>query len=244
MILSVLLSCCAMQQLESAQQQFEFAKSQKSRCTGLSGIAKGTQKRAAADAYADVKRYWPIAHPYVEEACFRRAEILRSLEELGAARGCFEDVLELAAVDSDFYIRSLLELGHLCRRSKLYEQSLNHYARAAAHSKGSLSYQVAGQSWLAKLNYSIKEYAAAEEAALQWRERSLSSVDYIRASDLYLCAMARQRKWREAQQQLADLRKEMLKQSTAPSEEGEAVAKALAKLKAPKEIDLIRQGGR
>ena len=36
----------------------------------------------------------------------------------------------------------------------------------------------------------------------------------------------------------------MKKKALAPSEEGEAVAKALSKLKAPKVIKLMRQGGR
>ena len=112
MIVALIFSLCVFQQAVSAEAQFDIAKAQKSLCVGLNGLAKVTQKRVAATAYADVKRYWPEAHPFVEESCYRRAELLRSLEEIGAARGCFEEVLEAAPEDSDFYIRALLELGH------------------------------------------------------------------------------------------------------------------------------------
>ena len=244
MIVTLIFSLCVFQQAVSAEAQFDIAKTQKSLCIGLHGIAKVTQKRVAATAYADVKRYWPEAHPFVEESCYRRAELLRSLEETGAARGCFEEVLEVAPADSDFYIRALLELGHLCRRAKQYKDSLSYYALAAAHDKGSLSYQVRGQSWLAKLNLSLKEYDSAIAAAKLWRKRALSSVDYIRASDVLICALAESRAWASAEKELAALHKKMKKQALAPSEEGEAVAKALSKLKAPKVIQLMRQGGR
>jgi len=244
MIVTLIFSLCVFQQAVSAEAQFDIAKTQKSLCVGLNGLAKVRQKRVAAAAYADVKRYWPEAHPFVEESCYRRAELLRSLEEIGAARGCFEEVLEAAPEDSDFYIRALLELGHLCRRAKQYVDSLSYYALAAAHDKGSLSYQVRGQSWLAKLNLSLKEYDAAIAAAKLWRKRVLSSVDYIRASDVFICALAESRAWAAAEKELAALRKKMKKQSSAPSEEGAAVAKALSKLKAPKVIQLMRQGGR
>mgnify|MGYP003387538676 FL=1 len=244
MIVALIFSLCVFQQAVSAEAQFDIAKTQKSLCVGLNGLAKVRQKRVAAAAYADVKRYWPEAHPFVEESCYRRAELLRSLEEIGAARGCFEEVLEAAPEDSDFYIRALLELGHLCRRAKQYVDSLSYYALAAAHDKGSLSYQVRGQSWLAKLNLSLKEYDAAIAAAKLWRKRVLSSVDYIRASDVFICALAESREWASAEKELAALHKKMKKQSSAPSEEGAAVAKALSKLKAPKVIQLMRQGGR
>ncbi|HIA38398.1 MAG TPA: hypothetical protein EYN86_02645 [Planctomycetes bacterium] len=244
MIAAAILGLCALQQAATAELQFVQAKVQKSRCIGLEGIAKAVQKRVTADAYAEVKRYWPDAHPYVEEACFRRGEILRSLGESGAARGCFEDVLEVAPDDSDFYIRSLLELGHLCRRAKQYDPSLSYYSLAAAHHKGSLSYQVRGQSWLAKLNLTLKEYETAIRAAKLWRKRALSSVEYIRASDVYLCALAESHEWEMAEKELKSLRNKMQKQSTAPSEEGKSVAKALDGLKAPRVIELMRQGGR
>lgn len=244
MIVSLILSLCAMQHIGTVELQFDMARVQKNRCTGLTGVAKVEQKRVAAEAYADVLRYWPNSHPFVEEACYRRAEILRSLGEDGAARGCFEDVLENAPANSDFYIRALLELGHLCRRNKQYKESLAYYAQAAAHKKGSLRYQITAQAWLAKLNMSLKEYTKAISAALLWRKRSLSSVDYIRASDVYLCALTANRDWKTAEKELSLLRNKMKKQATAPGKEGEAVAKALAQLKAPKKIKLMRQGGR
>jgi tetratricopeptide (TPR) repeat protein len=244
MIIGLVLSLCTMQQVATAELQFDVARVQKNSCTGLAGVAKVAQKRVAAEAYADVLRYWPDAHPFVEEACYRRAEILRSLGEEGAARGCFEDVLEKAPADSDFYIRALLELGHSCRRNKQYKDSLAYYAQAAAHDKGSLRYQITAQAWLAKLNLALKEYAQAMHEALLWRKRALSSVDYIRASDVYLCALTDSRDWKTAEKELGLLRNKMKKQATAPGKEGEAVAKALSQLKAPKKITLMRQGGR
>lgn len=233
-----------MQQAATAELQFAQAKVEKSRCIGLTGIAKSAQKRVAADAYAKVRLYWPDSHPYVEEACYRRAEILRSLGEDGAARGCFEEVITFAPVDSDFHIRALLELGHLCRRNKLYKDSLMYYAKSAAHKKGSLRYQIMGQAWIAKLNLSIKEYPAAITAALKWRQRSLSSVDYIRASDVYMCALAQSHNWQKAETVLSALHKKMKRQANAPGKEGAAIATALARLKADKVITLMRQGGR
>ena len=71
-----------------------------------------------------------------------------------------------------------------------------------------------------------------------------SSVDYSRASDVLICALAESRAWASAEKELAALHKKMKKQALAPIEEGEAVAKALSKLKAPKVIKLMRQGGR
>ncbi|MDP6963601.1 MAG: hypothetical protein QGF46_05480 [Planctomycetota bacterium] len=244
MLLSAMLIVGAFQQLESVEAQFDFAKSQKRMCIGLAGVEKVEQKKKAAQAYGEVKKYWPQGHPYVEEACFRQAELLRSLEEVGAARGCFEDVLEVAPPSSDFYIRALLELGHLCRRVKQNKQSLEYYQRAADHKKGSLKYQILGQAWLAKLYYQLQDYALAISAAKEWQARSLSSVDYIRATDLLICAMSRNRNWREADSLLGNLRKKMARRATAPSEEGEAISRALDSLKGPKEIKLAREGGR
>jgi CelD/BcsL family acetyltransferase involved in cellulose biosynthesis len=94
------------------------------------------------------------------------------------------------------------------------------------------------------LNLILKEYDAAIAAAKLWQKRALSSVDYIRASDVFICALAESREWKSAEKELAALHKKMKKQASAPSEEGEAVDNALSKLKAPKVIKLMRQGGR
>ena len=220
------------------------AKAAKSATRGLKGEARIQAMRVAAREYAAVARHWPEQKLLVTEACYRRGEILRSLGEGGAARGAFEDALEAAPAGSDFSVRALLEIGHLCRRAELHADAMAFYEKARDRKEVSLRYNNDGREWLARTHLAALAWKAAEVAAIDWAEHAEGPVEEVKARDRQLLALIGQKRLLAAGQLLAQVREEMQPLGAAPTKEGESVRKAVERMKAPEALEKARTNGR
>lgn len=228
----------------SALEQLAEAKRRKQEVRGKRGALRIRHLQKAAEAYRAVARYWPDEPALVTEAHFRRAEILRTLDEPGAARGAFESALETAPQGDDHGVRALVEIGHLCRRAGQHRDAMRYYRRARDREEVSLRFQNDGREWLAKTYLELFDWEGAEYAALDWEEHAEGTVDRIRAIDLKLLAWIGMGRLFEVGRELEALEERLVKLATAPTREGEAVARALEGMKAKKAMWKARRNGR
>lgn len=234
----------AIAKAESAKAQMTRAKAAKSTTRGLNGEARIKRMQEAAREYAAVARHWPEQKEMVTEACFRRGEILRALGEGGAARGAFEDALEAAPQGSDFSVRALLEIGHLCRRAEQHADAMHFYGKARDRKEVSLRYNNDGREWLARTHLAVMAWKAAELAAIDWAQHAEGPVEEVKARDRQLLALIGQKRLLAASQLLAQVREEMEPLGEAPTKEGESVRKSLERMKAPDALEKARANGR
>lgn len=231
-------------QAESAEAQMAMAKRIKTEARGTRGELRMQRLKNAALAFVAVAHYWPEQESLVVEAHFRRAEILRSLGEGGAARGAFEDAVQASEEGNDYGVRALLEIGHLCRRAKRHVDAIRHYRRARDSQKASLRFQNDGREWLARTYLDLFDWKAAETAAEHWEMHAENTVERIQAEDLRLRALVGRRKLHRVREELEDLRARMQELATAPTSEGEAVQRALEGMKVIRELEKARRNGR
>ncbi len=220
----------------SAAEQLAVAKKIKNAVRGKKGEERFRQLRQAAQAFARVARDWPHNKGVVAEACFRRGEILRSLGEAGAARGAFEDVLEVAPSHNDFGVRALLELGHLCRRAQQHKDAVAFYQRARDCKGVSLRYQNDGREWIARTWALGLAWAASLSATEDWVQHAEGPVERIHAVDWQIHALLQMGRVKEAQAALDALLGRVQVLAAAPTKEGEQVKKTLGRMKAPKRL--------
>ncbi|MGB0951645.1 MAG: tetratricopeptide repeat protein [Planctomycetota bacterium] len=228
----------------SAEAELSLAKKVRAKARGSRGEQRFERLRHAAEAFADVAKHWPQAGPIVVEAHFRRAEILRSLEDPGAARGAFEDAIEAATKDSDYAARALVEIGHLCRRAGRHADALRHYRKARDRDAASLQYRNDGREWLARTYLEVMDWEGAEIFAEDWALHAESTVARIQAEDVRLRALLGRRKLHQVWQELEDLRTEVQPLASAPTREGEAVQRALDGMRVVRALAKARRNGR
>jgi len=229
---------------ESVEAQMALAQQAKAKARGLRGVPRLTQMQEAADAFQAVARFWPKQKEVVAEACFRRGEILRSMGEVGAARGSFEEAAAVGRKGMDFTVRSYLELGHLCRRAFEHEEALAFYRKARDCKKVSLRYNNDGREWLTRMLLEIFSWKEARLAARDWEKHAEGPVEEVKARDLQILAWLGLGEWRKAEKELERLQKSMLRMASAPTREGKQLKKALEGMKAPDAIELARTNGR
>lgn len=231
-------------QAESAEAQLTLAKQVRSHARGARGELRFERLRTAAAAFAAVGSYWPEAGPVVVEAHFRRAEILRSLEDPGAARGAFQDAVEAAAADNDYAARALVEMGHLSRRAGQHVDAMRLYRKARNREQASLQYRNDGREWLARTYLEVLDWEGAEAAAEDWVLHAESTVTRIQAEDVRLRALLGRRKLHRVWEELEALRLEMKPLASAPTREGEAVQRALDGMRVVGALAKARRNGR
>lgn len=228
----------------SAQAQLALAKRMKQETRGKRGERRLRHLRQVVRAFEAVAMHWPESGAILAEAHFRRAETLRSLEEPGAARGAFEDALEAAGEGDDLGARSLLEIGHLCRRAGQHVDAMRHYRRARDRPKVSLRLQNDGREWLVRVLLEIRDWEAAALAAEDWGDHAEGTVERVRAADLRLLAWIGLGRLHEVWKELEVLRENLEIEASAPTSEGAAVRRALESMKAGPALRKARRNGR
>lgn len=96
---------------------------------GQEGEPKLAAMQKAARAYEQVAAGHAGAAEVVAEAWFRAGELWRSMRNEEEARRCFTAATKCAGATPEYPARSLLELGHLERRQKRFDDALKIYAR-------------------------------------------------------------------------------------------------------------------
>lgn len=250
MILGIVLSAVAwfaggeVPKQESAAAQLVWAREAQVAVSGLRGEEKLAQQQQAVSAYRAVREYFPRARAVIAEAAFRRGELLRGMEEAGAARGAFEEVLEFAVAGTDWRPRALLELAHLSRREGRYATALVDYRRARDCPGASLRYRNDGREWITRVQITLCSWEAAERSAQAWRDAAESLVEEIMAIDREIEAMIGGRHFVRASRAIDALRERMGEHAKAPTSEGEAIATALESLRSPTLLRRAKRNGR
>lgn len=250
MILGILLSAVALlageevPKQETAQAQLEWARERQAEVSGLRGEQKLAQQQLAVEGYRAVRQYFPRARAVIAEAAFRRGELLRGMEEAGAARGAFEEVLEFATAGGDWRPRALLELAHLSRREGRYHAALVDYRRARDCPGASLRYRNDGREWITRVQLTLCSWEAAERAAKDWCAAAESLVEEIMATDREIQAIIGSHHYLRAGRAIEELRERMAPYAEAPTSEGEAIATALESLRSPTILRRAKRNGR
>lgn len=229
---------------KDAQAQLERAVATQRSAVGRKGPRKMQILHQALADYRAVRRYWPEARQQCGLAAFRRGEIRRALEEEGAARGAFEEVLEEVPRGSDLHQRALLELGHLDRRQGRWRDALWRYGQVSDQREGNLRYRNDGREWTARVHLRTASWDQAEQAALDWAQHCESPEEEVRARDLRIQALIGKRNLRRAAKALEKLQEDMKLLASAPTGEGRRIARALEQLRSPAALKLARQNGR
>ena len=232
------------QDLDSASAQLAVASKIHESSKGRKGPRRLQILHEAVEAYEQVNRLWPSAHAECAVAAFRRGEIHRALEELGAARGAFEEVLEVTESNPDLHVRALLELGHMDRREERWRDCVRRYQQVVGYSGASLRFQNDAREWIVKVHLTTMAWTSAVQEAERWLEFCEGPVEEIQAWDLQLRALIGARQLRLAREQLLQLQEGMAVLAGAPTAEGRRLTKALEQMKAPKALQLARQNGR
>ncbi|MCP4092226.1 MAG: hypothetical protein GY747_02165 [Planctomycetes bacterium] len=232
------------QELETASEQLSVASKIYESSKGRKGPRRLQILHEAIEAYERVNQLWPSTHAECALAAFRRGEIHRALDEVGEARGAFEEVLEVTKSNPDLHVRALLELGHMDRREERWRDCVLRYQQAVKHSGASLRFQNDAREWIVKVHLSTMAWTSAVREAERWLEFCEGPLEEVQALDLQLRALIGARELRLAREQLLDLQGRMAVLAEAPTAEGRRIAKALEQMKAPKALKLARQNGR
>jgi tetratricopeptide (TPR) repeat protein len=226
------------------EEQLVQARAAQAAITGSRGELKRKRQQAAVEAWRAVREHHPRARAAIAEAAFRRGELLRAMEESGASRGAFQEVLEFAPADSTWRVRALLELGHLARREGEWEKALVSYRRARETRGADLRHRNAAREWITKVQLKRGAWTAAEAAARDWRQHAASLLEEVRAEDRRLEALIGQRRLTQAWRELEELRERMAEHARRPTDEAEAIATALEGMRAPTLLRRARRNGR
>jgi tetratricopeptide (TPR) repeat protein len=229
---------------ESAEAQLQHAAEAHAASRGRKGPRRLQLLYQAIACYRAVQQFWPEDKAECAVAGFRRGEIHRALEESGAARGAFEEVLEAAPRSHDLHIRALLELGHLDRRDRRWHDAVGWYQRAVDCEQASLCYRNDAREWIVKVHLGTMAWASAEAAVARWLPYCEGPVEEIKAIDLQFLARIGGRHFRAVVKGMEALRKRMEVLAGAPTAEGRRVRRALDSMKAPAALLLARQNGR
>ena len=232
------------QEPESASEQLAAASKIHESSKGRKGPRRLQILHEAVQAYEQVNRLWPSAQAERAVAAFRRGEIHRALDEVGSARGAFEEVLEVTKGNPDLHIRALLELGHMDRREERWRDCVRRYQQAVDYSGASLRFQNDAREWIVKVHLTTMAWTSAVVEAERWLEFCEGPVEEIQALDLQLRGWIGARELRLAREQLLELQEDMAILAGAPTAEGRRITKALEQMKAPKALQLARQNGR
>jgi RNA polymerase sigma-70 factor (ECF subfamily) len=223
----------------SAQEQLQQARHARSAAMGQRGPARIRALEAAARAYGLVAEHWPQEHELAAEACFRRGEILRSLQQDGEAYGAFLEALDAAKLAEDEVLeaRARLELGRAQRRAERRLQAIAWFAEAAAQVGAPLRLRNDAREALAELRLELAQWQAALTEAREWRARAESLPEEARALLLIARALRGLGYLQEAEQELQTMAEQLRERALDPEPEGPQAQRALERIE-----ELMREG--
>jgi tetratricopeptide (TPR) repeat protein len=222
-----------------ARSQIRFAASIRREGKGLKGDDRIEHLKKVAAGYQAVGAYFPDSKTECAEALFRLGEVRRTLGDRAGALEAFEGV---AANGSHrrFAARSLLEIGHLHRRSKEGAKAIEAYARVVAQFPDEKGYRDDAWMWTGAVHASARDHASARAAWLKVAEQGEDPVDRIRAHDRIAGAYLAEGKNAEAVSTLERCRAAFAEMAEEATSRGSRVKRALAAMKsAPKVADAL-----
>lgn len=224
---------------DSPEEQLLQARQARAAAMGLRGPARIRALEDAAEAYALVSQFWPQAAAAVAEAAFRRGEILRTLEQDGAAYGSFLEALDAAdaAGDEVLSIRARLELGRGQRRAGRRLRAIEWFEEAAARSGAPLRQRNDAREELAELRTELGQWEAALIAARAWRSDAESDPEEARALLLEAGALRGLGHLQEADRLLQEMVARLRARTQDPEPEGSQARRALAQIEAAQRED-------
>lgn len=241
-ILSGLLSCAAgiqdpvsVAKMPTASAQLQHAKKVKAEARGTKGAARVAALDKAITAYEAVRDYWPESGSVLAEAAFRRGEIQRTLGRSGLAKGAFQEAFD-AGKNTPFAPRALLEIGHLHRRTAEFDHALQHYQRVRDMEGVHLRYVNDSREWMGRVYLDLGEWDKGIRAFAEWAANAETSVDVVRAVDQEALCWLGKKDLETAEARLTKIRVEMEVLANEPTKDGEALRRALERMKAPKQI--------
>lgn len=223
----------------SAQEQLLLARQARGAAMGQRGPARLRALESAAHAYGLVAQRWPHEHALAAEACFRRGEILRSLQQDGAAYGAFLEALDAAnlAQDELLALRARLELGRAQRRAGRRLPAITWFAEAAAQTGAPLRQRNDAREELAEIHVELAQWDAALAVAREWRAHAESLPEEARALLLIAQALRGLGYLLEAEQELRTMADQLRERALDPEPEGAQAQRALERIE-----DLLRDG--
>lgn len=225
--------------MPTAAAQLAHAGKVKARGRGTRGAARVQALEAALAAYQAVGRYWPESGPVLAEAAFRRGEIQRTLGRPGAALGAFQEAFD-AGKGTDFRARALLEIGHIHRRAARFQEALASYGRVLDLEGTALRYRNDAREWTGKTLLTTGRAAEAAAAFAAWAADAEDGPEIARAADLEARAWIEAGELDRAGEVLARTRQSLEPLADEPGEDGEAVRRALERMKAPALLEKAR----
>ena len=229
--------------METAAAQLQHAKAVRSESRGTRGAERLLRLEAALAAYAAVRDHWPDSGRVLAEAAFRRGELHRTLGQPGHARSAFLECLDAARESGEssvFPCRALLEIGHLHRRAGEFDQALASYRRARAEPGTMLRYQNDCREWIAEVHLDLGNWMEAGYAFREWAEHAEGPLEIVRATDGEALALLGAGEVELAQARVDQVVDAYEVLSADPTQEGEALRRALARMKAPQRIAELR----
>jgi tetratricopeptide (TPR) repeat protein len=165
----------------SAARQLEHARSIRFSLRGTRGAARERARSRAVRAYRAVRIYYANA-PQAREAAFRAGELLRAAGDVQGARSEF-GIAATSGARSPFVARALLELGHIERRARRYQEALSLYERVTADTLARAEYRDRASLWTGRVYELSKRPADAERVWTRVAEEALDPVVRVRAFD-------------------------------------------------------------
>lgn len=226
-------------QLETASDQLVAAKQAKSATRGLKGADRIQAMEKAIAAYEAVALYFPEASAEVAEASFRVGEMHRTLGERGAAQAAFEAAFD-AGEGIAFRPRALLEIGHLHRRTKEFEQAIHYYGRVVGLAESGAKYANDAHEWTGRTWMTLKDWDQALAAFSAWIAQAEGDLELVKASDWAARAEIAAGSLEAADKRILLLQQQLQEACLEPTKQAVALQKALGKLKSPALLEKAR----
>lgn len=151
------------------------------------------------ECYRSVLQDFPEAKAACAEAAFRAGEIYRSLKMNVEAERSFQEVLR-HDVGGVFAARALLEIGHLHRRAKAYDEALAAYRKVLKQCPEARSQCADAVTWIGKVLLRKKAYDEARRVLLEFADKFPEfPEDAIRNIDLAAASLLQEGKKAEAE---------------------------------------------
>jgi len=226
---------------EDAKAQLQFAKSLKRDLRGLKGQEKREGMRQVVKAYQMVAKYFPGAVAEKTEASFRQGEILRTLKDREKAAQAFEKAVSLNG-SGIFSARALLEIGHLHRKAKRFDQAIESYEKVTQDFPDLGKQNDGALIWIGKVHGSQKRHELAREIWEKVAEKSDDPLARIKAFDLIGGSFLKEKDSDSAQEILDRCQKELAAFADGDSSKAKRVRRALENMRTSAKLELLSEG--
>lgn len=225
----------AVPRMESAQEQLKYAAGLKQAMRGTEGEARDAARKTAVQAYRAVRQHYKEDAKACAEASFRAGELLRSANDMEGALSEFSIAKERGA-DSPFRVRAMLEIGHVQRREKKYQEALSAYEAVLSDATATQRQKDDASLWAGGVYAELKRPDDARRAWQRVADGAEDPLDRIRAYDNLAQALIDKGDLEGAAGMLDRCREALSDASSEESKLGERVRSALTSMRAHDEL--------